>query len=131
MANLRGGEASVTAYYNGACPICRAEIAKYRAMARKRDRPLVWVDVARDPGALERRGRWSVDPYRRLHVVDRDEGLLAGVDAFIAIWREIPPLRWLAVICAAPMVKPLAGVAYDRILAPALWRRQRARMKAA
>lgn len=127
MPNRRGGEASVTAYYNGACPICRAEIANYRAVARRRAAPLVWVDVARDPEALARRGGWRADPFRRLHVVDRDERLLAGIEAFRAIWRELPPLRPLAVIAGAPVVRPVAAALYDRVIAPWLWRRQRRR----
>lgn len=127
MPNPRGGEPSVTVYYNGACPICRAEITRYRAVSRARRRPLVWVDVARDPDALKRRGDWAVDPFRRLHVVDREERLLAGLDAFVAIWRELPPLRRLAAVAGAPIIRPLAAWLYDDVMAPWLWRRQKRR----
>ena len=128
MPNRRGGAASVTVYYNGACPLCRAEISHYRSMARARRSALVWVDVSRDPGALARRGGWTVDPYRRLHVVDRNENLLEGLEAFRSLWRELPPLNRLAGLAGAPVIRPIATWLYDDVVAPLLWRRQQSRV---
>jgi predicted DCC family thiol-disulfide oxidoreductase YuxK len=64
---------------------------------------------------------------RRLHVVE-DGRLLAGVDAFRALWRVTPGFRWLAAVVGLPGVRQAAGFVYDRALAPMLYRRHLRRM---
>lgn len=115
------GDETLTAYYNGACPVCRPEIEHYARIAARNGRPQRLVDISRDRTALAEYGVDEVDVLRRLHVLDGDGRLHRGVDAFIAIWRTLPRYRWLARVMGAPVVRPIAGVVYDRMVAPLIF----------
>lgn len=77
-------------FYDGACPVCRAEIAVYR---RALGDDVSWRDVsAETPDGLDRDTLLA-----RFHVRRADGALASGPKAFLAIWRTSPRLRWLAV----------------------------------
>ncbi|MEO1092108.1 MAG: DUF393 domain-containing protein [Pseudomonadota bacterium] len=116
---------TLTVYYNGACPICGAEIAHYRRLATSA--PLAWIDVSAEPSALDRFGIDAAGAERRLHAIAAEGDLLTGVDAFTALWRRLPRYRWLASLVGTPLVRPLAVALYERVLAPGLvwWNRRR------
>ncbi|MCP4330630.1 MAG: DUF393 domain-containing protein [Alphaproteobacteria bacterium] len=118
---------SVTTFYYGACPVCDREIANYRRAAAGH-RELLWRDVDSCPDALACFGVDTREARRRLHVIDRNGVLQSGVDAFIAIWRELPGYRWLAWLVGIPGLHGLAGLVYDHMLVPALqsWNTHRA-----
>ena len=112
--------------YNGACPICAREIAFYRRRAGD-DGALRFVDL--NGGDL---GGYDLTPdqaARRFHVYSEGR-LLSGVDAFAVLWRATPGLRWLGRLVTIRPLRRLAGVVYDRIVAPWRYRRQRRRRAA-
>lgn len=112
----------IRVYYNGACPLCRAEIHHYRRIADKRGvETLSWVDITERAGTLAAFGIDDDAIIRRLHVVDGQDRLLAGVDAFIEIWERVPGYRWLGRLAAIRWIKPLAELLYDHVLAKALY----------
>lgn len=121
--------ASVITLYHGACPICGTEIDHYRRYAADRALSLGWQDVSdgADAPLLAAHGVDRETAKRRLHVVTADGRLLAGVDAFRALWAEMPRYRWLARFVGLPVVRPLAEIVYERLLAPALYRFNRRR----
>lgn len=108
--------------YNHRCPICRAEIAQYRARAERSGASLVFEDLnTADLGA------WTLSAdqaRRRLHAALPDGRIVSGVPAFAAIWRALPGLGWLARLVAVPGLRHLADFGYNRIAAPWLYRRQ-------
>lgn len=113
--------------YNDTCPICAREIAHYDRLARQNGLPLDFAPLSSDAGA------WGLAPdsaARRLHAQQGDRRL-DGIDAFVAIWAQIPRYRWLAWLCRQPVIGGAVRVLYDRVAAPALFalhrRRQRAR----
>jgi predicted DCC family thiol-disulfide oxidoreductase YuxK len=112
--------------YNEACPICRAEIAHYRARAEAAGAELRFDDLnATDLGAW----RMTRDQaMRRMHALLPDGTVVSGVEAFALIWERLPRYRWLAHAVRWPVVRPLADFAYNRIAAPWLYRRQKRRM---
>lgn len=118
----------IRVFYNGACPVCRTEIDHYRRIAERRGvTTLAWTDITERANTLE---PWGVDDdtvIRRLHVVDADGRLLAGVDGFIEIWQRLPRHEWLARLASVGWIKPLADVLYDRVLAVALYRWNKAK----
>jgi len=116
------GDDTVTGFYNGACPVCRPEIAHYQTLARRRPAALAWRDLADDPEALAGYGITPEDAKRRLHALDEAGRLVSGVDAFLAIWRNLPVYRHLAGVVALPAVRPFADLVYERGLVPALER---------
>ena len=121
----RRGAVAETVFYNGACPVCRAEIGHYRGLTG--EGRLRYHDISDDPTTLARLGVDEEDQRRRLHVVTEDGRLLVGVDAFLALWRTLPRYRWIARLVGSPGLRPAAGWLYDRVLAPALYRRDRRR----
>jgi predicted DCC family thiol-disulfide oxidoreductase YuxK len=106
-----------TVIYNGACPVCSREIGVYRARA---EGPVRFLDL--NDADMTVFGLTRDDAARRLHVVE-DGRLLAGVDAFRVLWRATPGFRWLAVLVGLPGVRQVGGAVYERVLAPALYRR--------
>ena len=122
-------ERPIAVCYNGACPLCRREIDLYRRMAAARGVVVDWRDIAVEPTVLAAEGLKADDLARRLHVVDTDGRVVAGVDAFRALWSRLPATRWLARVVGWWPLRPLAGAVYERLLAPVLFafhkRRQR------
>jgi len=104
--------------YNGDCPICSREIDHYRQLAERHGADIAFDDLTGvDPG------RWHLDAEaarRRLHAV-HDGRLVHGLPAFRALWQRLPGWRWLARLTGMPVVRPLAGWTYDRVLAPLLY----------
>ena len=106
-----------TVLYNGDCPICAREIAAYRRRADRLGAPLAFEDLNHTDLTP-----WGVDAEaarRRLHV-RADGRVLSGLPAFVALWRRLPGMGWLATVVSLPGVRPLAGALYERVLAPAL-----------
>jgi predicted DCC family thiol-disulfide oxidoreductase YuxK len=113
-------EPQLTVFYNGACPICRREIAHYRRLAQDTGAPLAWCDVASDAEALAAHGIGGDAAVRRLHAVDADGRLLVGIDAFAAVWQRLPRWVWLARVLRWRSARWLMAQLYDRIAAPVL-----------
>ena len=86
----------VTVWYDGDCPICSTEIALMRRIDRTK--ALEFVDLSL-PGACptERTARLA-----RLHAQARGGPLVSGAAAFVAMWRVLPGLRFLAVVASFP-----------------------------
>lgn len=108
-------------YYDGGCPLCRAEIASYQRTAG--GETLQWVDAtACGPAALGP-GLDVPTALARLHVRQPDGTLLQGAAAFVAIWSQLPRWRWLARVAQLPGVLPLLELAYTLFLkVRPLWR---------
>lgn len=106
--------------YNAACPICRAEIDQYARYSAARGLAVRYDDLN-----APARADWGIDAdtaARRLHVMKNGQ-LFTGVDGFIVLWQQMPRYRPLAWLVGLPMIRPLAGLVYDRILAPRLYQR--------
>jgi predicted DCC family thiol-disulfide oxidoreductase YuxK len=84
----------LTIYFDGACPLCRREIAHY--LGRDRARRLSAVDIAADPSHLAPLGISQADALAALHVRDATGRLFVGATAFLAIWDRLPRWRILA-----------------------------------
>ena len=111
-----------TVYYDGACPLCRREIAHYRMQAGATQ--IAWVDASRcDSGALGE-GLTRAAALGRLHVRQDDGTLLSGAAAFAAIWRRLPSHAWLARVASRRIVLEAMDLAYLGFLRlRPLWRR--------
>ncbi|MGI1661892.1 thiol-disulfide oxidoreductase DCC family protein [Palleronia sp. KMU-117] len=116
--------AEIDVIFNNTCPICAREVGHYRRAAEDAGAPIGFHGL--DDAAVAACGLDRDAAARRFHVW-RDGELLSGVDAFVALWRELPRWRWLARVVSLPLVRPLAGVAYDRVAAPLLYAMHRRR----
>ena len=105
----------LTVLYDGACPLCRREVAHLQGLAAQQpDSALCFVDVSATDGP------WAPDERARLlarfHVQGADGRLLDGAAAFVAMWARLPGWRWLARLARWPGVLPALEWAYGRFL---------------
>ena len=114
-----------TVFYDGACAIGRTRIAIYKMEARRGALAIEWRDVSAEPDALAEHGIGPEDARRRLHVLDPDGTLLAGVDAFALLWSALPGYRRLGRLIASPGFNAFAHAVYDSGLAHAFHRIRR------
>jgi predicted DCC family thiol-disulfide oxidoreductase YuxK len=105
--------------YNADCPVCSYEIDHYARYAACRALPVRFEDL--NEGDLAGWGLTRDAAARRLHVL-KDGTLHAGIPAFLVLWRDMPRYAWLARVVGAPGVRQAAEFAYDRLLAPVIYR---------
>lgn len=111
----------LTVWFDGACPLCRREIALMRRLDRRGR--IEFVDVA-EPGSAEQCPIDRAMLLARFHA--REDGkLLDGAAAFAAMWRAIPLLRPLGLLARNRAVLAFLERAYLAFLRvrPALQRR--------
>ena len=113
--------ASLTVLYDGACPLCRAEIGVYRGLPS--DTPLCFADVS-EPGRTLPAGMSREQLLARFHVQHADGRLESGARAFLALWATLPGWRWLARLGRLPGVPTLMEGLYRvfLVLRPTLQR---------
>jgi predicted DCC family thiol-disulfide oxidoreductase YuxK len=112
---------AVTVYFDGACPLCRVEIAHYRR--QQGADALRFVDVA-VPTACGP-GLSQTQALARFHVRDAEGRLISGAAAFASLWQHLPRWRWLGRVAAFPPMLALLELGYRAFLPlrPALSRR--------
>jgi predicted DCC family thiol-disulfide oxidoreductase YuxK len=101
--------------FNGSCPVCRREIAHYQRLAAQGGASIAWCDISRDDAALHRAGADAETARRRLHVIDEQGRVLAGVPAFAAIWVRLPRYRWLAGLVRQPVIGGIVAKLYEPV----------------
>ncbi len=98
----------VVVYYDGACPLCRREMAYYQRLPTVR--PVVWQDLSVDTACGD--GLSCEMALKRFHVRDANGALSSGAAAFSLVWRCLAGWRWLGWVSAVPPFSWLAEVAY-------------------
>ena len=58
---------------------------------------------------------------KRLHVIS-DGQVIHGLPAFQKLWKEMPRYKILAILTNFPIVREIAALIYDKILAPLLYK---------
>ena len=113
--------ASLTVLYDGACPLCRAEIGVDRGLPS--DTPLRFADVSAQGQALPA-GLSREQLLARFHVQHADGRVESGARAFLALWAMLPGWRWLARLGRLPGMPTLMEGLYRLFLVfrPALQR---------
>ena len=106
---------SLTVFYDGACPLCRREIAFYQDKTGAD--AIDWIDVSGKAGDDEVAPGLSRDQaLRRFHIVDGNGTVVSGGTAFAAIWASLPAFRPLGRLFR---LRPFAWVldrAYDAFM---------------
>jgi len=107
--------AQLEVLYNADCPICRREIEHYKRLSGD--------DVAYVQITAQTAADWGLSEEQaaqQLHV-RRGAATSVGVEAFVAIWRQLPYFWILAPIVDFKPIKAVASVIYRRCLAPLLF----------
>ncbi len=104
---------TLTVYYDGACPLCTAEIGHYERQSGANR--LCFVNIA-EPDAAAGPDLDRTAALRRFHVRKADGTLLSGAAAFIEIWATLPKWRWAARLARLPGLPWLLEGAYRLFL---------------
>jgi predicted DCC family thiol-disulfide oxidoreductase YuxK len=106
-------------YYDGTCPICRRDRARYERWAGETGEAVIWCDFNQYTEHLR---SIDVEPdaaMMSLHVEDANGQLYEGIDAYVLLMKRVPRLRPAAFCMALPGVKSVLKTLYQR------WVRQR------
>jgi len=117
--------AQLKVYYDGLCVLCSREIEVYRR--RDLDQRVDWIDISLPGFDASKEGLDPVLVNRFFHVRRADGQVIAGVDAFVEIWKTIPSLRLMAKAADLPGARAAmrAGYAIFARVRPYLPRRSR------
>jgi len=96
---MTSNNTEMTVYFDGACPLCRAEIGYYQN--QNGAEYIEFLDVSANDGALPD-GLTRAQAMARFHVRNADGDLLSGAAAFVHIWRTLPGWRRAARIASLP-----------------------------
>ncbi|MFN9029960.1 MAG: thiol-disulfide oxidoreductase DCC family protein [Betaproteobacteria bacterium] len=113
-----------TVYFDGACPLCRREIAHYQRLPGSQQ--IAWVDASLcdEPSLGPDLDRSQA--LGRLHVRRVDGTLVSGAAAFAAIWSRLPAYAALGRVASYRPVLWFTEVVYRGFLrARRLWRQPR------
>lgn len=102
--------AQVTVWFDGACPLCRREIALMRRLDRRGRISFVDASV---PGGVCPVDRAEL--LARFHAEENGR-LYDGAAAFAAMWRAVPVLRPLGLMARNRLVLTVLEAAYRRFL---------------
>lgn len=123
----QGQKDKLTVYYNGACPVCRAEMTHYKEKTKDRADEFVWCDASVDPEGAAKAGLDWETSLRRLHVQQGSAPLYVGFDAMLAVWRRLPGYIWLARFFSVAGIYPVSAWIYEHIVSALLYRWSKAR----
>lgn len=116
---------ALSVYFDGGCPLCRAEISAYQRT--EGGDALRWVDVNSCGEAELGTALDKTKALARLHVRRPDGTLVDGAAAFAEIWSVLPRWRWLGRLARLPGVTPMMELGYVLFLRlRPLWRPQSA-----
>ncbi|WP_439633289.1 thiol-disulfide oxidoreductase DCC family protein [Glycocaulis sp.] len=110
-------------FFDGSCPMCRAEIGFYRQQGAD----AAFHDIAASPDTLPPSLSHET-AMARFHVRTPSGELVSGARAFAELWKATPGWRWLGRIAAVPPLVWVLELAY-RLFLPVrpflqrLWRR--------
>ena len=133
LADLFGTATAATAgrlsvYMNDACTICRTEMEHYERLSTAESCPIAFERLGPMSTGLADHGLSDADLRRRLYVRDRRGELRSGVDAFAALWGELPRYRRAALLVRLQIIHGLVDLLYEGLCVPILawWNRRTA-----
>jgi predicted DCC family thiol-disulfide oxidoreductase YuxK len=110
---VESGIPKSTVFFDGSCPLCRAEIGHYRRGDRAG--ALCFVDVS-ETGAAMPEGISQERAMARFHVGSADGRVLSGAAAFVEVWTRLPRWRWAARAASLPGVLGALELGYRLFL---------------
>jgi len=100
----------LSVWYDGDCPFCRQEVALYSRVDR--DERIEWIDIVALADSQLPAGKSREDLLGKFHAREADGPWQIGVDAFAAIWKKLPVLKWFAFVFRLPIIRQIAQLAY-------------------
>ena len=104
-------QSKTTVYFDGLCRACSMEIDYYRK--QKGSDRIDFVDIMSPEFSAESHGLDPRKVHRVMHVRSADGVLHEGVDAFRAIWAELPRYRFMTKVADSKAVRPFLEAGYQ------------------
>lgn len=121
-AELDSAPGKLSVYFDGGCPVCRAEISSYQSGPGGDG--ICWLDVTKVSADELGPGLVPEAAIARFHVRRPDGELVSGAAAFVEVWKQLPRWRWLATMAQFPGAIGLMEYAYRLFLkVRPLWRK--------
>lgn len=112
-------------FFDGACPMCRREIAYYQALDVSRC--LAWVDISLNH-VICPDGYCQTDLLKRFHVRKPDGRMFSGAAGFALMWTFLPGAwKYAGRVASFGPVTCLLELAYQAFLPIRPWLQRRAR----
>jgi predicted DCC family thiol-disulfide oxidoreductase YuxK len=100
----------IQVFFDGKCGVCSKEIAQYKSLAPKN--VFSWINIAVESKALNHRNITQAQGLLYLHVIDTENKLHIGVDAFAVIWKQLPKWWIIGYLIKAPLFNFVATLVY-------------------
>jgi predicted DCC family thiol-disulfide oxidoreductase YuxK len=84
-------------FFDGSCPLCRAEIGLYRTSGSNALFTDISDDAVAPPDEITK-----AEAMGRFHVRRADGQLVSGAAAFAELWKATPGWRWLGHVAGMP-----------------------------
>ncbi len=102
----------LTVYYDGACPRCIRDRARYEALSGDHGDRVAWMDITGRDEELERAGIDPDQALRELHVRDSDGQVHRELDAYILLMGRVGLLKPLAWLIGLPGIRGMLSRLY-------------------
>jgi predicted DCC family thiol-disulfide oxidoreductase YuxK len=121
--------ATAQVYFNGACPVCRAEMDHYAALCARSQPHIEFIDASQHPDDFANCGLRREHLERRVYIRDSAGRVISGMPALVALWSTLPRYRLLSRLFNLPVLRQASVLLYDHLVSPNLarWAERRAR----
>ena len=100
----------IKVFYDGKCNLCSSEINYYRRISPTGI--FDWVDINLMHSDFVNTSIKVSDALKILHVIDNNNTLHLGVDAFIIIWKNLSYWKIIAKIVSIPIIRQIVNITY-------------------
>jgi len=100
----------LTVFYDGACVLCHNEIHEYKSRDSKN--LLNIIDISDINFNAENFSLDNDEINLHMHCIDIDGTIYTGVDAFIEIWKRVPPYNLIVPILKKKPVRFSVDIGY-------------------
>jgi predicted DCC family thiol-disulfide oxidoreductase YuxK len=100
----------IKVFYDGKCNLCSKEISYYRRISPSGI--FDWIDIHLMNSGFVNTGIKVSDALKTLHVIDTNNTLHSGIDAFIIIWNNLSYWKILARVVSIPIIRKVANITY-------------------
>ncbi|MFY8275218.1 thiol-disulfide oxidoreductase DCC family protein [Pseudoalteromonas sp. SSDWG2] len=108
----------LTLFYDGACPLCNAEITKLKSYDS--EQRITFVDINNERDFIYYPQVSFEQAFDTLHAIDCDGRILLGLDANIAAWNAVGKYRWLNVL-RLPVLRLISDACYRLFAKHRVW----------
>ena len=97
-------------FYDGNCPICSKEINFYKKLSISNSTD--WYDIHSNKAALNIVKKSREECLKLRHVLDDNNNLFTGVEAFILIWKKTKYFKYLAYLINFKVIRVILNFFY-------------------